>query len=94
MHTGVPENSIVLLEEKSTVPLGLVAVPVSVSETTASQVPVWPRRITDAQVTEVEVARSVACEEFAEAVPSHNLQPHRPRPPQQPAPHFATSPAS
>ena len=49
-----------LLAEKSTVPVGVVAVRVSVSETTASQVPVWPMRITDGQVSEVKVERSVS----------------------------------
>jgi hypothetical protein len=72
VHVGVPENATVLLAEKSTLPLGVVAVPVSVSETTASQVPVWPTRITDGQLTEVEVERNVAREDFPEAVPSHN----------------------
>jgi hypothetical protein len=30
-------------------------------------------RITDGQVSEVEVERRVSCEDLAEAVPSHNI---------------------
>jgi hypothetical protein len=73
VHTGGKKSTAGLLAEKSTVSLGVVAAPVSVSETTASHVPVWPMRITDGQVTEVEVERSVACEDLAEAVPSQSI---------------------
>jgi hypothetical protein len=65
-----------LVAEKSTVPVGVVAAPVSVSDTTAVQVAVSVSSIEEGvQLTEVEVERSPALrvrEESAEAVPNHN----------------------
>jgi len=71
VQTGLPENSRVLAE-KPTVPLGVVAVPVSVSVTTASQVPIWWVAITDGHVTEVEVERRADCEDIADPALSDN----------------------